>query len=118
MIMAMMNEAHTAAAVRQHQRPQEYAQQEVQLLTMTEFDPRVRVRFGGLVTARSVKYLGKLASKLSDQETRDGWWSELRDEIRSHARTLCCSHVIGKKRISPQLNSLAMHELTSNIPMS
>lgn len=96
MIMTLMNEAQTAAAVRQHQRQQEYAQQEVQLLTMTEFDPRVRVRFGGLVTARSVKYLGKLASKLSDQETRDGWWSELRDEIRSHARTLCCSHVIGK----------------------
>lgn len=95
-IMTLRNEAQTAAAVRQHQRQQEYAQQEVQLLTMTEFDPRVRVRFGGLVTARSVKYLGKLASKLSDQETRDGWWSELRDEIRSHARTLCCSHVIGK----------------------
>lgn len=36
-----------------------------------------------------------MASKLSDQETRDGWWSELRDEIRSHARTLCCAHVVG-----------------------
>ena len=32
---------------------------------------------------------------MSDQETRDGWWSELRDEIRSHARTLCCTHVVG-----------------------
>lgn len=68
---------------------------EVQLLTLKEFPPNVRVRIGGLVTARSVKYLGKLASKLSDQETRDGWWSELRDEVRSHAKTLCCSHVIG-----------------------
>ena len=38
---------------------------------------QVRLRIGGLVTARSVKYLGKLASKLSDQETRDGWWSEV-----------------------------------------
>ena len=63
---------------------------EIQLLTLKEFGPRVRVRIGGLVTARSVKFLGNLASKLSDQETRDGWWSELRDEIRSHARTLCC----------------------------
>lgn len=104
MIMTLIDEAQTAAAVRQRQRQQEYAQQEVQLLTMTEFDPRVRVRFGGLVTARSVKYLGKLASKLSDQETRDGWWSELRDEIRSHARTLCCSHVIGKDvSFSPEI---------------
>ena len=80
----------TTAAARQREDTQE-----VQLLTMTEFLPSVRVRIGGLVTARSVKYLGKLASKLSDQETRDGWWSELRDEIRSHARTLCCCHVIG-----------------------
>lgn len=68
---------------------------EVQLLTLKVFSPHIRVRIGGLVTARSVKYLGKLASKLADQETRDGWWSELRDEIRTHARTLCCSHVIG-----------------------
>jgi hypothetical protein len=28
--------------------------------------------------SRSVKSLDKLASKLSDQETRDGWWAELR----------------------------------------
>ncbi|KAL7431435.1 hypothetical protein ACHAXM_002691 [Skeletonema potamos] len=90
MILTRMSEA-TAAAARQR----EGAQEEVQLLTMKDFGPRVRVRIGGLVTARSVKFLGKLASKLSDQETRDGWWSELRDEVRSHARSLCCSHVIG-----------------------
>ncbi len=34
----------------------------------------------------------KLISKI---ETRDGWWQELRDEVRSHAKTLGCSHVIG-----------------------
>ena len=90
MILTMMSEA-TAAAARQR----EGAQEEVQLLTMKDFGPRVRVRIGGLVTARSVKFLGKLASKLSDQETRDGWWTELRDEVRSHARSLCCSQVIG-----------------------
>ncbi|CAN0063676.1 unnamed protein product, partial [Hapterophycus canaliculatus] len=42
-----------------------------------------------------VFFPGKLASKLSDQETRDGWWAELREEIRSHAMLLCCTHVIG-----------------------
>lgn len=89
MMFTLMSEA--ANSTRQNQG----AQEEVSLLTMNEFGPRVRVRIGGLITARSVKYLGKLASKLSDQETRDGWWSELRDEIRSHARTLCCWHVIG-----------------------
>ena len=75
-------------------------EEDVQLLTLREMGPDVRIRIGGLVTARSVKYLGKLATKLSDQETRDGWWSELRDEIRSHARTLCCSHVVGYEESS------------------
>ena len=46
---------------------------QVQLLTLRDFGPFVRIRFGGLVTARSVKYLGNLESKLSDQETRDSW---------------------------------------------
>jgi hypothetical protein len=50
---------------------------------------------GGLVIARSVKFLGKLEATLSDQETREGWWEELRDEIRMHAKSLCCSHIVG-----------------------
>ena len=50
MILSMMSEA-TAAAARQR----EGAQEEVILLTMNDFGPRVRVRIGGLVTARSVK---------------------------------------------------------------
>lgn len=45
--------------------------------------------------SRSVKYLGKLEATLSDQETREGWWDELRDEIKKHARVLCCTHVVG-----------------------
>jgi len=90
-----LSEAAAAAA-----RHMDGSQDEVQLLTLREFGPRVRVRIGGLVTARSVKFLGNLASKLSDQDTRDSWWSELRDEIRSHARTLCCWTVIGYSEAS------------------
>ena len=37
--------------------------------------------------ARSVKYLGRIAS-VKDQETRDAWWAELREEVRSHAKSL------------------------------
>ena len=62
---------------------------------MKSFGLHVRIRLGGLVMARSVKFLGKLEATLSDQETREGWWEELRDEIKSHARTVCCTHVIG-----------------------
>jgi hypothetical protein len=85
---------------------------EVQLLTLRYFDPRVRVRIGGLVTARSVKYLGNLASSFSDQETRDNWWLELRSEIRNHARILCCSHVIGYLEASTIHEDVAILSIT------
>ena len=32
---------------------------------------------------------------MSDQETREGWWEELRDEIKNHAKILCCTHIVG-----------------------
>ena len=68
---------------------------EVQLISLSRLDKHVRVRLGGLVMAKSVKFLGKLETSLSDQETREGWWEELRDEMKGHAKTLCCSHIIG-----------------------
>lgn len=93
--MRMMHLANNSTTMLRTNR--ELSQEEVQLLTLQDFGPTVRIRFGGLVAARSVKYLGSFGSRkanLSDQETRDGWWSELRDEIRAHARTLCCGHVV------------------------
>ncbi|ETV98354.1 hypothetical protein, variant [Aphanomyces invadans] len=71
------------------------AHDEVQLLTVKAFHPDTRVRLGGIVTARSVKFLGKMATKLADQETRDSWWLELREEVRAHAQSLQCSFVLG-----------------------
>lgn len=68
---------------------------EIELSTLADFPARVKVHCGGIVMARSVKYLGRVSSTKSDQETRDGWWIELREELRSHARSLCCTHVIG-----------------------
>lgn len=58
-----------------------YTWQEIQLITLKVFSPSTRIRLGGIVSARSVKYLGKLATKLADQETRDSWWLELREEV-------------------------------------
>lgn len=55
--------------------------QEVQLITLKVFNPATRIQLAGIVSARSVKYLGKLATKLADQETRDSWWLELREEV-------------------------------------
>jgi uncharacterized protein YbjQ (UPF0145 family) len=103
---------HLTESAQAAKRYRESAQGEVQLLTLKEFGHRVRVRIGGLVTARSVKYLEKLSSKLSDQETRDGWWQELRDEIRSHAKTLGCSHVIGYAEASTIHDDVCILSLT------
>jgi hypothetical protein len=46
-----------------------------------------------------VKFLGKLEATQSDQETREGWWAELRDEIKKSASSLCCSFVIGYSEV-------------------
>ncbi|CAI5746879.1 unnamed protein product [Peronospora destructor] len=67
----------------------------VQLITLKVCHPAMRIRLAGIVSARSVKYLGKLQTKLADQETRDSWWLELREEIRAHAQSLQCPFVIG-----------------------
>ena len=50
---------------------------------------------GGVVGARSVKYLGKLKSTDADTETRDTWWAELREEIRANAHALKCNFIVG-----------------------
>lgn len=49
---------------------------------------------GGTVSARSVKRLETITN-VDEPESRDTWWSELRMEIRSHARTLNCNAVLG-----------------------
>ncbi|XP_048513656.1 uncharacterized protein LOC105693991 isoform X2 [Athalia rosae] len=49
---------------------------------------------GGTVSARSVKLLERI-SNLEEPESRDAWWTEIRMEVRSHARALACNVVLG-----------------------
>lgn len=49
---------------------------------------------GGTVSARSVKLLERITN-LEEPESRDSWWTELRMEVRSHARALACNVVLG-----------------------
>lgn len=107
---ALLSEAAQSVLARHRENPDD--EDEVKLLTLRDFDASARVRFGGLVTARSVKYLGNLASKLSDQETRDSWWTELRDEVRAHAKVLCCTHVIGYQEASTIHDDVAILSIT------
>ncbi|XP_076669957.1 C2 domain-containing protein 5 isoform X2 [Andrena cerasifolii] len=67
---------------------------EYPFITMQVYPPGFILHIGGLVSSRSVKLLERI-SNLEEPESRDGWWKEVRMEVRSHARALACNVVIG-----------------------
>jgi len=64
---------------------------DVHLLTLDSFQSKVLVHIGGVVAVKSVKIL----KKSNTQETRDIYWTEIRNEIKSHAKSLGCNYIIG-----------------------
>uniref|UniRef100_A0A8P0PE15 C2 domain-containing protein 5 n=1 Tax=Canis lupus familiaris TaxID=9615 RepID=A0A8P0PE15_CANLF len=66
-------------------------QREFPFFTLTAFPPGFLVHVGGVVSARSVKLL----DRIHNPETRDAWWAEIRQEIKSHAKALGCHAVVG-----------------------
>ncbi|XP_031420637.1 C2 domain-containing protein 5 isoform X6 [Clupea harengus] len=87
-------------------------QREFPFFTLSSFPPGFLSHVGGVVSARSVKLLDRIHNpalgssrsyKLLDwnsgtadePETRDAWWEELRQEIKSHAKALGCHAVVG-----------------------
>ncbi|XP_033888283.3 C2 domain-containing protein 5 isoform X18 [Acipenser ruthenus] len=96
--------------------PRMFRRREFPFFTLTCFPPGFLVHVGGVVSARSVKLLDRIHNpafvgimgntrsyKLLDwnsfsadePETRDAWWEEIRQEIKSHAKALGCHAVIG-----------------------
>ncbi|KAM4748435.1 C2 domain-containing protein 5 isoform 7-T7 [Rhinophrynus dorsalis] len=69
-------------------------QREFPFFTLTSFPPGFLVHVGGVVSARSVKLLDRIHNP-DEPETRDAWWAEIRQEIKSHARALGCHAVVG-----------------------
>ncbi|XP_073841071.1 C2 domain-containing protein 5 isoform X2 [Musca autumnalis] len=67
---------------------------EYPFLTMTKYPPGLILHIGATVAARSVKLLERVPNP-DEPEIRDSWWTELRMEIRSHARSLGCNVVLG-----------------------
>jgi len=67
---------------------------EYPFLTMKTYPPGFIVHIGGTVSARSVKLLDRINNS-EEPETRDNWWTELRMEVRSHARALGCTVILG-----------------------
>ena len=74
----------------QVQTPHAIRPQEPVFFTLNQFPSHFILNTGGFVCAASIKLLDN-----DDREIRDSWWNEVRDEIKSHARTVNCSHVIG-----------------------
>ncbi|KAM8779132.1 C2 domain-containing protein 5 isoform 7-T7 [Rhynchonycteris naso] len=69
-------------------------QREFPFFTLTVFPPGFLVHVGGVVSARSVKLLDRIHNP-DEPETRDAWWAEIRQEIKSHAKALGCHAVVG-----------------------
>ncbi|KAL1504008.1 hypothetical protein AB1Y20_010423 [Prymnesium parvum] len=69
--------------------------EQVALLTLAAMPAHAMVRVAGVVSARSVKLVGASKNLKSAQPLRDTWWSEIREEMRAHARSLACSSIVG-----------------------
>ncbi|CAK6951136.1 C2 domain-containing protein 5 isoform X2 [Scomber scombrus] len=69
-------------------------QREFPFFTLMSFPPGFLVHVGGVVSARSVKLLDRIHNP-DEPETRDAWWEEIRQEIKSHAKALGCHAVVG-----------------------
>lgn len=60
-----------------------YSQREIPLITMTQFPQGYILHLGGVVKACSIKLCNN-----DEIGTRDAWWLELREELRSHAKVI------------------------------
>ncbi|XP_069819976.1 C2 domain-containing protein 5 isoform X7 [Dendropsophus ebraccatus] len=69
-------------------------QREFPFFTLTVFPVGFLIHVGGVVSARSVKLLDRIHNP-DEPETRDAWWAEIRQEIKSHAKALGCHAVVG-----------------------
>uniref|UniRef100_A0A673X9G8 C2 domain-containing protein 5 n=1 Tax=Salmo trutta TaxID=8032 RepID=A0A673X9G8_SALTR len=76
------------------QRVRTHTHTEFPFFTLTCFPPGFLVHIGGVVSARSVKLLDRIHNP-DEPETRDAWWEEIRQEIKSHAKALGCHAVVG-----------------------
>ena len=81
---------------------------DVQLLTISQFPPPTVVRIAGVAMAHSIKTVPKGSSEEKGRATRDKWWSELRAEVKSHARFLGCQYVLGYRETTVFYNDIIL----------
>ncbi|XP_050454460.1 C2 domain-containing protein 5 isoform X2 [Cataglyphis hispanica] len=93
---SMAGPLRTAAAMVRSMNQDTLEMLEYPFITMQYYPPGFILHIGGLVSSRSVKLIERI-SNLEEPEGRDAWWTEIRMEVRSHARALACNVVIGYK---------------------
>ncbi|PAA89203.1 hypothetical protein BOX15_Mlig027057g1, partial [Macrostomum lignano] len=72
--------------------PSAAAECDTPFVTMSCLPTGLVASLGGTVAAKSVKLL---VHSPDAPDARDAWWSEIRSEVRAHARAFGCSTVIG-----------------------
>uniref|UniRef100_A0A8C2PNM5 C2 domain-containing protein 5 n=1 Tax=Cyprinus carpio TaxID=7962 RepID=A0A8C2PNM5_CYPCA len=87
-------EAGPLKALLRQQTQSALEQREYPFFTLTAFPPGFLLHVGGVESARSVKLLDRIHNP-DEPETRDAWWEEIRQEIKSHAKALGCHAVVG-----------------------
>ncbi|KAK7160545.1 hypothetical protein R3I93_008250 [Phoxinus phoxinus] len=87
-------EAGPLKALLRQQTQSALEQREYPFFTLTSFPPGFLLHLGGVVSARSVKLLDRIHNP-DEPETRDAWWEEIRQEIKSHTKALGCHAVVG-----------------------
>eukprot|EP01138_Halocafeteria_seosinensis_P011276 gb/GECG01011518.1/.p1 GENE.gb/GECG01011518.1/~~gb/GECG01011518.1/.p1 ORF type:complete len:1646 (+),score=234.79 gb/GECG01011518.1/:1-4938(+) len=89
------DEFRAATRQRHNFRKGAHRRDDVQIFSTNRLPLYSRCNVGGLIAARSVKYLGRLHADVYDRDRRDQWWTELRDELKQHALRLRCSQILG-----------------------
>lgn len=72
-------------------------------MTLRTLTPNYVVHLGGVVAVHAVKLL---KNSENTKEESDGWWTELRQEIKSHAQYLGCQNVIGYSETTTVFDNL------------
>lgn len=87
--------------------PNRVYQSEYPFVTLKRYPQNMLQCTGGVVSVHSVKLLDHIIND-EESETRDIWWTEIRKEIRSHAKALNCNTILGYSETSKVLGDVCL----------
>lgn len=87
--------------------PNRVHESEYPFVTLKRYPDQMIQCTGGVVSVHSVKLLDHIIND-EESETRDIWWTEIRKEIRSHAKALNCNTILGYTETSKVLDDVCV----------